>query len=61
MRRHTLEERGRSRHAAARLRPVGGAFKLHGDLFVRSGRGRGEMPSTMVRVGVPIGCVRRPA
>ena len=54
-----LQERRRGGEPAARLRPAGRALELQGDLLVRPRRGRGQMPRTTVRVGLPIGRLRQ--
>ena len=54
-----LQERRRGGEPAARLRPAGRALELHGDLLVRSRRGRSQMPRTTVRVGLSIGRLRQ--
>ena len=54
-----LQERRRGGEPAARLRPAGRALELQGDLLVGPGGGRGQMPRTTVRVGLPIGRLRQ--
>ena len=45
-----LQERGRRREAAARLRPAGGALELGGDLLVRAGGRLRAVPRAAVRI-----------
>jgi hypothetical protein len=53
-----LEERRRRGHAAARLRPPGGALELHGDRLVGPGRRCGEVPRPPVRSASRVGRLR---
>jgi hypothetical protein len=54
-----LQERGTGREAAPRLRPIRGVLQLHGNLFIRSGGSRSQMPRATVGIDVRIGDVRQ--
>jgi hypothetical protein len=49
------QESRRGGETAARLRPASRALELQGHLLVRPCGGRGQMPRTTVRIGLPIG------
>ena len=55
----TLQERGRGREAAARLRPVRRELQLARDLLVGPGGRGGQVPRTTIRIDVPIRHLRQ--
>jgi hypothetical protein len=52
-----LSECSSGGEAAACLRAAGQAVEFEGDVLVGAGGRRGEMPSTAVGFGVPVGCL----
>jgi hypothetical protein len=59
--RRTLEERGRRGQAPARLRAIGRALELLGDVLVGPGRGVSSVPGPAVGIDLRIGDLRQGA